>query len=164
MPSSGLLHAVRSMIVSSNGLLASGAGLLTILFCLLTSVLLAFTFFYPEDAGDDGNSSGTYIGEQLAVEEDFFAFCCFLQHNYIIPFKSACLCEHAPTPRQAGTLYYRLGGLDTEDSTVRCRYYAGSVPYSFVNDYMLLDRGQAHTLMVLIITFLSAGFWTFLNS
>lgn len=77
MPSSGLHHVVCYMTVSSSGLLASVAGLLTILLCLLTSVLLTFTFF-PEDAGYDGNNSGTYIGEQLVVEDDFFAFCCFL--------------------------------------------------------------------------------------
>lgn len=85
MPLSGLLHAVRYMIVSGDGLSASVAGLLTILLCLLTSVLLAFTI-HPEDAGCDGNNSGTYLGEQLVVEDDFFDFCCFLQHNDIISF------------------------------------------------------------------------------
>lgn len=85
MPPSGLLHAVCYMIVSGDGLLASVAGLLTILLCLLTSVLLAFTI-HPEDAGCDGSNSGTYLGEQLVVEDDFFDFCCFLQHNDIISF------------------------------------------------------------------------------
>lgn len=83
MPSSGLLHTVCYMIASDIGLLAAVAGLLTILLCLLTSVLLAFTF-NPEDAGYDGNNSGTYIGEQLVVEDDFFDFCCFLRCNYIV--------------------------------------------------------------------------------
>lgn len=47
------------------------AGLLTVLLYFLAFVLYAFTL-HPEDAEYAGNHSGTYIGEQLVMEEDFF--------------------------------------------------------------------------------------------
>lgn len=67
----GLFYAVLYMIVLSNLLFASVAGLLTVLLYFLAFVLYAFTH-HPEDAEYAGNNSGTYIGEQLVMEEDLF--------------------------------------------------------------------------------------------
>lgn len=53
------------------------AGLLTVVLCFLAFVLSAFTL-HPEDAECGGVSSGTCLGEQLVMEEDFLlsvAFC-----------------------------------------------------------------------------------------
>lgn len=47
------------------------AGLLTVLLYFLAFVLFDFTL-HPEDAEYAGNNSGTYLGEQLVMEEDFF--------------------------------------------------------------------------------------------
>lgn len=69
----------------------------------------------------------------------------FFNRILLFPLKVACLCEHAPTLRPAGTLYDRLSGLDTAVFTGPCRYWAGSVPDSFVNGYVLLIKDE-HTL------------------
>lgn len=59
------------------------AGLLTVLLCFLASVLSAFTL-HPEDAEYGGISSGTYLGEQLVMEEDFFLSVAFFKAMFCL--------------------------------------------------------------------------------
>lgn len=77
------VYVVLYLIVLSNLFFASVAGLLTVLLYFLAFVLYAFTL-HPEDAEYAGNNSGTYLGEHLVMEADFFLFFRFLQNHYIV--------------------------------------------------------------------------------
>lgn len=82
------------IIVLSNLFFASVAGLLTVLLYFLAFVLYALTL-HPEDAEYAGNHSGTYIGEQLVMEEDFFLSVASSKTIMLFSLKLASLHEHA---------------------------------------------------------------------
>ena len=69
---------------------ASVAGLLTVLLCFSAFVLSALTL-HPEDAEYGGISSGTYLGEQLVMEEEFFLCVAFSKPIILFCLKLAYL-------------------------------------------------------------------------
>ena len=66
------------------------AGLLTVLLCFSAFVLSALTL-HPEDAEYGGISSGTYLGEQLVMEEEFFLSVAFFKAITLFCLKLAYL-------------------------------------------------------------------------
>lgn len=60
------------------------AGLLTILLYFLALILYAFTL-RPEDAECAGHNSGSYLGEQLVMTDNFFLSFSFFSLELLCP-------------------------------------------------------------------------------
>lgn len=79
-----LFYAVLCTGVIYSNSSAFVSGLLTILLYFLAFVLYAFTL-RPEDAENAGHYSGTYLGEQLVMKDNFF-----LSFSFFLEILSCC--------------------------------------------------------------------------